>query len=58
MSALPKRFYGDPSECVDEMRRMTERAKRDAAQMRRNKSLRIQALVRVVMKNGGGKKSK
>lgn len=58
MSVLPRRFYGDPAECVDEMRRLNDKAKRDAAQLRKNKSLRIQALVRGVMKNGGDKHGK
>lgn len=55
MSAiLPRRFYGDPSECVDEWRMISEAAKRKAARDRRNKSRRIKALVAEVMRNGGG----
>ena len=52
--ALPRMFYGDPSECVDELRRIRESAKRQAMRLRAHKARRIQALVRDVIKNGGG----
>ena len=49
---LPSRFYGDPADVVDEMRRITERAKRRAVIERSNKGRRIRALVKQAMKGG------
>lgn len=56
--ALPSLFYRDPAEAVDEIRKLREIAKKQAARLRRNKSLRIQAMVRQAMKNGGDKNGK
>lgn len=50
MSALPFRFYGDPVEVVDEMRRLTDQAKRKAERERLNKARRIKALVKQAMR--------
>lgn len=50
MSVLPSRFYRDPSENVDEMRRIEEQAKRKAERARINKGRRIRALVKLAMK--------
>ena len=50
MSVLPKRFYGDPSELVDELRRLEVRELRKANQTKINKGRRIRALVKQVMK--------
>lgn len=58
MTALPSRFYGDPADCVDEMRSLGERAKRKAERDRINKGRRIRALVREVMRKGGDKHGK
>lgn len=52
---LPARFYGDPAECVDEMRRLVDAAKRQAERDRLHKGRRIRALVRKVMRDGGGR---
>jgi hypothetical protein len=57
-NALPSMMYGDPAECVDRIRQMTAKAKRKAALDRKHKSMRIQASVRNVMKNGGDKHGK
>jgi hypothetical protein len=47
MSAeLPKLFYGDPSNCIDQLRRMRQKY----LQIRKMKSLRIQALVKQAKK--------
>lgn len=54
MKALPVVFYRDPELAVDEIRRLHDLAKRQAERVRRNKSLRIKALVAEVMKRGGG----
>ena len=50
MKILPFRFYGDPSELVDELRRLEVRELRRASQTRINKGRRIRALVKQVMK--------
>jgi hypothetical protein len=50
MTALPKVFYGDPSECVDEIRKMRDAAKRQAERNRQHKSRRIRALVKLAMR--------
>jgi hypothetical protein len=50
MSALPSRFYGDPANCVDEIRRLHEAAKKQAEKDRANKGRRIRALVKLAMK--------
>ena len=55
MKALPARFYRDPLECVDELRRANEAAKRQADKDRLNKGRRIRALVKQAMTNGGGR---
>lgn len=49
MKALPKRFYGDPAECVDELRRLEELAKRAAERTLILKRLRIRGLVKQAM---------
>lgn len=51
---LPKVFYGDPAECLDEIRRMRAAADRAARRLRAHKARRIRALVREVLRNGGG----
>jgi hypothetical protein len=53
MIALPLRFYGDPADCVDEMRRISEAAKKQAERDRVHKGRRIRALVKQAMKKGG-----
>lgn len=50
MSALPSRFYGDPANCVDEMRKIHEAAKIQAERDRLNKGRRIRALVKLAMR--------
>jgi hypothetical protein len=50
INVLPRRFWGDPADCVDELRRLSEFAKRQALRDRRHKSLRIQASVKKAMK--------
>ncbi len=52
--ALPSQFYRDPSECVEVVNNIRKAAKRKADRARKNKSMRIQALVKQAMKNGGG----
>lgn len=47
---LPSRFYRDPSECVDEMRKITDQTKRKAERDRISKGRRIRALVKQAMK--------
>lgn len=44
--ALPSRFYGDPADCVDERRRITEAAKQQAERDRIHKGRRIRVLVK------------
>lgn len=46
---LPSRFYGDPADVVDEMRRIAAQAKRKAERDRINKGRRIRALVKQAM---------
>lgn len=58
MKALPIGFYGDPAECVDLTRTLRAQAKRAADRERQHKSRRIRALVKEVMKNGGGRHGK
>lgn len=58
MSALPICFYRDPAMAVDEIRRLRELAKHIARRDRRHKSMRIKALVKQVMSNGGDKHGK
>lgn len=53
--ALPWRFYGDPAERVDEMRKLNEAAKRKAELDRLHKGRRIRALVKKVMREGGNR---
>lgn len=48
--ALPARFYRDPAECVDELRKITEQLKRKAERDRMHKARRIQSLVRFAMR--------
>lgn len=50
MTALPRFFYGDPSECVDVIRKVREASTRKAERERINKSRRIRALVKQAMK--------
>lgn len=50
MKVLPARFYGDPAEVVDEMRKHTEQTKRKADRIRIYKGQRIRALVKQAMK--------
>lgn len=57
-NALPSMMYGDPAECVDRIRQMTAKAKRKAELERKHKSMRIQASVRKVMRDGGDKHGK
>jgi hypothetical protein len=54
VTALPKRFYGDPSENVDELRKLREVDLKRKDKERVHKRRRIRALVKQVMKNGGG----
>lgn len=56
-NALPSICYGDPAETLDEIRHLRDIEKRKAERERRHKSLRIQASVRNVMKNGGDKRT-
>ena len=55
---LPSKFWGDPSECVDELRRLRIIAKRQAYLDMIHKGRRIKALVSAVIKNGGDKHGK
>lgn len=61
-SALPSLMYGDPAETLDRIRELNDRverkAKRKAALDRKHKSMRIQASVRKVMRDGGDKHGK
>ncbi|MFA5824799.1 MAG: hypothetical protein WC825_02370 [Gallionellaceae bacterium] len=57
-NALPSMMYGDPAECVDKIRQERAKAKRKADRERRHKSMRIQASVRKVMRDGGDKHGK
>lgn len=50
MSALPSRFYGDPMNCVDEMRKISRAVEIQAERDRLNKGRRIRALVKLAMK--------
>lgn len=50
--ALPSRFYGDPSNLVDEMRRESERAKKQAGLDIIKKGRRIRKLTKMAMKGG------
>ena len=52
--ALPSHFYRDPAESVEVLSKIRKAAKRTADRERKNKSMRIQALVKQAMKNGGG----
>lgn len=45
MTALPSRFYGDPADCCDERRRLTELEKKQAERDRIKKSRRHQRQV-------------
>lgn len=56
--ALPSLYYGDPAECLDEIRLRRAKEKRKAERERKHKSLRIQANVRKAIKNGGGNHGK
>jgi hypothetical protein len=56
--ALPSMFYGDPAEFLDELRQLRAKAKRKAELERKHKSMRIQASVRKVMRDGGDKHGK
>jgi hypothetical protein len=50
MKVLPRRFYGDPVDVVDELRRISELAKKHAERDRLHKSRRIRVLVKQAMK--------
>lgn len=50
MKALPALFYRDPSESLDELRRMREIAEKQAVRLRKHKRMRVMALVADVMK--------
>lgn len=52
MTALPSRYYGDPSNVVDEMRRESERAKKQAERDRIKKGRRIRKLTKQAMQGG------
>lgn len=54
MSVFAARLYGDPANVVDELRKAREAAKRQAARDRLHKGRRIRALVKEVMRKGGG----
>lgn len=45
--ALPSRFYGDPVDCVDERRKITEAQAHQAERERIHKGRRIRALVKL-----------
>ncbi len=49
MSALPSLFYGDPAECLDEIRRIKAAAKKQAERDRLHKGRRIRVLVKAAM---------
>ena len=57
-NALPSLMYGDPAETLDQIRSLHAKAKRKAALDRKHKSMRIQASVRKVMRDGGDKHGK
>jgi hypothetical protein len=57
-NALPSMMYGDPAECLDQIRHLRTKAKRKAELDRKHKSMRIQASVRKVMRDGGDKHGK
>lgn len=50
MTALPSRFYGDPSNCCDEWRKLTELAAKQQERIRQQKRRKIQRLTRQAMK--------
>lgn len=50
MKALPFKFYGDPADCVDTLRKLNEVGRRDKERVRILKGLRIRALVKQAMK--------
>jgi hypothetical protein len=52
-NALPSLMYRDPSESLDEIRQIRAKDKRKAELERKHKSMRIQASVRQVMRDGG-----
>lgn len=56
--ALPALMYRDPAESLDEIRRAAQKEKRKAELERKHKSMRIQAAVRKVMRDGGDKHGK
>lgn len=57
--ALPRQFYGNPADCVGKLRKVIKAGSETEALMaerhRLRKGRRIRALVRNVMKNGGGR---
>jgi hypothetical protein len=57
-NALPSLMYGDPAEILDQVRQLRAKAKRKAAIERKHKSMRIQAMVRKAMRDGGDKHGK
>lgn len=54
MSTLPRRFYGDPSDNIDELRKLRQVVKRKTENERLAKQRRISKLVKQVIANGGG----
>lgn len=50
---MPSRFYGNPVDCVDELRRIQEAARKKAERHRIHKSRRIRALVKLAMLKSG-----
>lgn len=50
MKVLPSRFYGDPADVVDEMRKISEQDKRKKDRARIHKGQRIRNLVKLAMK--------
>lgn len=45
MAVLERRFYGDPADCVDELRRRSEAAAKRKMRERQKKHRRIKSLV-------------
>lgn len=54
MAAFPSRFYGDPSDNIDELRKLREADLKRKDRERVHKRRRIRALVKQVIANGGG----
>ena len=54
MTAMPRRFYGDPSDNIDELRKLRQVVKRKTENERLAKQRRIRKSVKQVIANGGG----